>query len=281
MTDRRPEPCRGVGPSAGDRPPSPPGRSVTVEGLGDRGLSDAIGFVVVFGLIVTTISVVYTAGFQSLDDVRQGERINNARRAYDVFDDNMEDIILRGAPSRATELKLTDARLTGGDAVTMNVTVIRDGDPSKNLSRQVRVEPIVFEASTSGSMVYSLGATFEEQSGGVWMTNQPEMVLTADRLFIPIVTTSVGSQTAISGTTTVLVRSDLRSHATLVSNSTPSDVILNITTPRADAWRDFIEDTPGATCPAATNDATFVNCEFDAVDRVVVTYVKIDVFFRN
>lgn len=77
--------------------------------MNDRGVSDTLGFVFVFAIILSTVAVVTTIGMAGLQDTRDVERVNNAERAFDILGDNMEDIADRGAPSRATEVKVEEA----------------------------------------------------------------------------------------------------------------------------------------------------------------------------
>lgn len=253
-------------------------RTVTIEGMGDRGVSDAIGFVLVFAIIVSTLSVVYVAGFRSLDDAREFERMNNAERAFDVLDDNVEDIVQRGAPSRATEVKLADAALMAGDPVTINVTVRRASDHDLNMSYEFTLRPIVFEAGKSNAVVYSMAATFRESTGGTVMTNQPGMLLSDERVYLPIVQTRFRGGQELQGSLTALIRTSYSTSSVLVSNTTASDVVINISTPRADAWRNYFQDSDVSTvdCPDSTNNDTFVSCTLQSVDRTYVTRIAID-----
>ena len=95
--------------------------------MDERGVSDVVGFVLVFALVTATVGVVYTTGIQGLTGSRDVERVNNAERAFDVFANNVDDVIRRGAPSRATEVKLADADLHYGAPVTVNLTLTGSG----------------------------------------------------------------------------------------------------------------------------------------------------------
>lgn len=254
------------------------GRSVTLFEDG-RAISDALGFVFVFAIITTMVGVVYIAGFESLGDARQFERMNNAERAFDVLADNVEDITHRGAPSRATEIKLDEAALNVGDTVTVNVSVERSADSSKNGSFEFTIHPIVFEASQDNAMVYTMGAVFRESDTGAAMTYEPGMVLGSDRLVLPVIQTRPLSKGSIAGSTTALVRTEYSTSSVLFENTTASDVTVNITSPRAEAWRLYFETSGDATCDPAVNTDTFASCEMTGIDRVYVTRIAIDFEF--
>lgn len=246
----------------------------------ERAISDALGFILVFAIIISTVAVVYVGGFNSLDNARQYERMNNAERAFEVFADNVEDITQRGAPSRATEIKLSEASLEAGQTREIEVNVTREGTPSKNLSNVVQYQPVVYESQTdrSNRMVYDLGATFRASSGGTTMSTEPQWILTESRVIIPLVQTVSTGTTSIAGSETVLVRTTSAGSDVLVENTTAqSHVYINVTSPRADAWESYMSDNEAVDCRRlATNE---VSCEMEDVDIVYVTNHQINYEF--
>jgi hypothetical protein len=83
-----------------------------------RAVSETLGFVFAFALIVTTTGIVFTVGQGGLQNAQDQERLNNAERAMDVLAQNMNDLNRRSAPSRATEIRLSEASIAYGDPVT-------------------------------------------------------------------------------------------------------------------------------------------------------------------
>ncbi|MFC6988243.1 hypothetical protein ACFQJD_05030 [Haloplanus sp. GCM10025708] len=115
----------------------------------DRAVSDVVGFVLVFSLIITSVGVVTVFGISTLEDARTDERINNAERAFDVLADNFDDIARGGAPSRATEIKLAETSLTLAETVDLSVNASDEADPYPSEFR-----PIVFSAGSETDIVY-------------------------------------------------------------------------------------------------------------------------------
>jgi len=249
----------------------------------DRAVSDALGFILVFAIVISTLGVVYVGGFQSIDNARQFEQMNNAERAFEVLADNNEDLIQRGAPSRATEIKLSDASLGAGDVSSINVTVERHSDNTKNGSLLVEYEPIVYESQQgSDSVAYALGATFRSSDGESVMSEDPPMVLTDDRIIIPIVQTRDAGGTSLAGSRTVLVRTELVSKrvSSLTNTTEASDVTINVSSQRAPAWRNYFEENGAMDCPSAVNTDTFASCSFEDVETTYVTVIIIDYEFE-
>lgn len=247
-----------------------------------RAISDALGFVMVFAIIISTVAVVYVGGFQSLDDARQYERMNNAERAFEVLDDNVEDIIQRGAPSRATEIKLDRAALEGGSSQVINITVT-EGAAAEGESISRSYHPIVYESQTdrSNRMIYALGATFRASSGGTVMSTEPDWVLEDDRIIIQIVQTRHDDDNDVIGSDTILVRTwAAGADVPLENTSGSSDVYVNITSSRASAWKNYMEDQGSAVdCSQSEVDDDEANCKVEDVDVVYVTRIVVNFEF--
>ena len=111
-----------------------------------RGVSETVGFVLVFSLVLLTVGTVLTVGYAGLQDARDAERVNNAERAFDVLANNIEDITARGAPSRGTEIRLAEASIGPGAPVTMNISGFA-ADGSRQFSTgNDTLDTIVYEA---------------------------------------------------------------------------------------------------------------------------------------
>jgi hypothetical protein len=235
----------------------------------DRAQSDVLGFVFVFAIVVATIGLVFTAGFSGLQDARDFERVNNAERAFEVLKDNIEDMVDRGAPSRATEIKVSDASISLGDPVVINVS--EDGG---RFSTSQEIAPIIFDANTGTRIVYAGGAIIREEANGEIVTHAPGFVLGSERTTIPIVQTRRQGRGSIGGDATVLVRTTASRRNVLYVNETgPVTLWVNLTTPRADAWQAHLDDKDDVTCEAVVGDQ--VACQVET-RRAYVTRISID-----
>ncbi|MDY6818873.1 MAG: hypothetical protein SVG88_09440, partial [Halobacteriales archaeon] len=166
----------------------------------DRGVSETLGFVFIFALIVSSVGIVYTVGVSGLEDVRAAERVTNAERAFDVLGHNFEDMIHRGAPSRATEIKLADAQLYVDDPIVVNVSAHVEGDPNTNFSTEVEVEPIIYQADDS-KIVYTNGAVIRQDGDASVMSREPDLLIEPNRSTLPIVQTRSDESENIGGST--------------------------------------------------------------------------------
>jgi hypothetical protein len=133
--------------------------------VNNRGVSEALGFVLVFALIIGTISVVYATGIAGLHDAQQAEKLNNVERAFDVLADNVNDIHRSGAPSRATEVKLAGGSIGTGDPVTFKIRAENSSDPLDNRTYVRSIEPIVYREPNGPAILHVQGAVIRPQSG--------------------------------------------------------------------------------------------------------------------
>lgn len=246
-----------------------------------RGVSEALGFILVFSVIITMTALVYATGFADLQDTRDFEQGNNAERAFDVLKANLEALLLQNAPSRGTEVKLADAHIYTDDPVPMFVVVSDNDDYTVNSSFTPYIEPIVYETDHS-AVTYVNGAIFRQSAGGEVMIQEPQFVLSDERVVMPIAHTySESGGQAIAGSRTILVRT-LNAHDDGLPNvlDVPDADTYNVTilmqSPRAAEWQTYYE-SEGFDC---TLDDDILSCEKRGVENVQITRMRIKVIFE-
>ena len=193
----------------------------------------------VFALITTSVGATYVWGMYGLTDAREFERTNNAQRAMEALADNVDDLVRGGAPSRATEIELADARLGTGDPVTVNVST-RDANYSYS------VTPIVYDAG--GERIrYVNGAVIRAGNGGATMVREPAFVNGTNRVLVPIVKT-YARESGVGGSATVLVRTERVSTEETIHAAANTDVTVTVSAPNERVWRRYFEEELGWSC---------------------------------
>lgn len=251
----------------------------------DRAVSEALSFALVFGLVIGSIAIVYTFGLGGLADARDHERINNAERAFEVLGENLEDIVLEGAPSRSTQIRMADATLSVGDGAYLQISGKDPATGNEYYLPTYQLRSVSFSAGDS-SVRYVGGAVIRSDAGGNGvMTRDPPFVFDSDRAAIQIVRLSSAGSVAVSGDRVVQVRTErtLRSDRVVERRSFGS-VELNVSTSTPEPWHRYFE-SQGLTCqdpqPGAGEDGlTLVSCEYENVDQHSVVLVGIDVAFE-
>lgn len=232
----------------------------------DRGVSDVLGYALVFALIVSMVGVVYTTGISGLTDAREFEQMANAERAFDVLDANIEDLTRGTAPVRGTEIKLQDGSLGFGDPVTINVSVEGEG------SYTGVIEPIYFEGSTEDTrIVSSNGAVFRQSDDGTVLRSEPDVEI-GERTVIPMIVTQT-RDSELAGSGRVLVRTVVADRTVVHFPANDSPVNVTIESPRAGVWASELSSNPRTTCDVSGDVAA---CTIDT-ESVYVQVVRVDV----
>ena len=230
--------------------------------VNDRAVSEVVGFILVFSIVLATITIVYVGGFSGLTETRDAEQMNNAERAFDVFANNVDEMARNQAPTRATEIKLSDARLstTSHKSVSTNATWF-DGPHTAG------PVGLVYDAGTDTQIVYEHGAVIRVDPGGAVMLREPDFIFDERYVVIRYIETRGADQT-VQGSTTVLVRSERTDVRLLASESTPvsNNVTFRIETDeeRAEIWKQYLDsEIHWETDSCDIEEENEVVCEFE------------------
>lgn len=282
--------------------------------MADRGVSEVVGFVLVFALVALVVGVVSVMGFGGLQDVRNAERVDNAERAFDVLADNVEDLHRGNAPNRATEFRLYEATLELGSPTDVSVEWLNNDTDDTNQVPEfgADVSPLVYtpRSETSSSIVYSGGAVIREDGSGAVILDEPPFTFDDNggvkTAVIPIIDTRSPNREYAVGTSTVLIRTERVGNEVLAARTDPSAassdvdsdgnpeyevrITLTTTPTRAEAWvrylNDEIPDSFDANDVDGDSDVTDdPACERNgdeavcvvAVERLYVTTSRVDV----
>lgn len=239
------------------------------EDPGSRAVSEVIGFIIIFGLVVTSISLVMYTGIPALEEAQEREHAQNAERAFSVLQDNINDVALRDAPARGTQIRVAQSELeTNSVGGYINIT----GDPSENETARGGFGSAVYRTGTGDEVVYENGAVFRfdgvDSSGMVF---EPNWRIREDEVVIPMIRTvsAGGGSRSVSGDTTMNMRAS--------PGATPDthfwqdvDLDINITSPRADGWVVYLERFDEVSSDDIERDGDSVEVTVEDVERVIV-----------
>lgn len=247
-----------------DRPPGKRGF-----GADRRGLSDVLGYIVVFSLIITSVLLVTAGGLSTIEDARDTEQVENAERAFDVVAESFAAIYERNAPSRATEIDLGDGDIIYGS----NVSITVEGDDRELVSRQLR--PIEMRVTDDRSLIYEGGAVFRQTGGGVSVVEDPPILVESDRAHVPVVQTTADALES-AGSTTILLRGVSTRRSVEAADESFSDLTIEVASPRYEAWESHLSENPALTCGVSPDTET-VECTATDIGSTFVTHQQIEV----
>jgi len=248
-----------------------------------RGVSELVGFVLVFSLVIAVVGIVSVAGLDTLANARDVEQVNNAERAMEVLADNMADIHERGAPSRATEISLGDAQLFMDEEI--EITVENTGSPA--FTETFTVRPIVYDGPDDTRLVYVMGAIYRVQPDGGVVLREWSAVTDEKYVTLPIVNTisSTGGSQSLQSST-VLVRANEKSRRLVRANTAgdvdANEITITVETPRNDLWEEMLSERPGFVACDTSTGPDAVECELASSPRTFyLTETRISVAIKQ
>lgn len=244
----------------------------------DRGVSETIGFVLVFALITTTIAITFTVGLGGLEDAQLAERDNNVVRAFDVLHDNVNDLSRDAVPSRATEVRLGGGRI---EFTSDSTYEIRNATGTRIDSSTTA---ITYHGAGDTQIRYEHGAVIRSDGEGSVMFREPDLLFGKTTL-IGLVDVSTRGNRDVAGDGTVLMRTALTDDRT--ATRVTEDVSIRIQGPTADAWKQYFEsrrDGDGSEridTVDLTDDELTVNMSVDDGDSLVIHRTPVRVAFSD
>jgi hypothetical protein len=242
-----------------------------------RGQSELVGFLLVFSVVILTIALVGLTGFVGLEGAEDFQRTTNAEQAFTELADSVDDVVRAGVPSRSTEVRIADGRLS---LATTETRIRIDGVDGNSTNVTVANAPIIYDSGSGTTITYRSGALIRQDGDAAVMFREPDFVLTNERVVLPVVETSQAGGGPVGGTSSVEVRT-VHAGTDLVAQDRPvTSVTLNITTQNAGVWERYFE--------AAAGDGPVTNVERDGdtvevtlePERATVTVHRVDVTFR-
>lgn len=241
----------------------------------ERGQTETLGYVLVFSVVVLSVALVTISGQAGLVDLRDNQRAANVEAGFEVLADNVDQVVLEGAPGRSTELSLSGERLSLGSRVNVTVTATDGG--TTVFSNTTSLRPVVYRADDGTTLTYAAGGVVVQgPDGGAAMVRSPRFVLSSDRTVVAFANTTLdrsqlrAEAAAVDRESRVLVRADRGPRRVLGTADGTVDLTVTVESPRATAWEAYLdaEVNPGsddcsvsgdtATCTFRTDSATLV-----------------------
>ena len=135
----------------------------------DRAVSDLLAFVLVFGIIITSVGVVYIFGLGALGDAQAAQQDRNAERAFSSMGASFNDLQTNRGQERLAELNPRGARMSiDEDSPELEIEGIDEGFDES-------VGAMHYDNDNT-RISYELGAVFRSDDGNSVMVREPEFV---------------------------------------------------------------------------------------------------------
>ncbi|WP_418284942.1 DUF7289 family protein [Halorubrum sp. DTA46] len=265
-----------------------PRRSIAVGGRGrlgdgpiadDRGVSNVVGYVLVFSLVTLTIGTVFAVGIAGVEQRQEAEQVANVERAFDVFDDNLRDVQRYDDPSRSTEIRLSGGTLSTAESTRISL-VNESGDPLP--VGPWEMNPVTYSTGDT-TIAYEAGAWFRTDGDATVMRSAPRFVAEDGRTTLPIVVLTADGDRRVAGDATVQINADRLRSVTRpeLDVGESENVSIRVESPRAAAWQRYFERTDGFVDETSASEEGVAVARLEHVDTVYVHVVSIRVTLRR
>lgn len=132
-------------------------RETPIRPSDDRAVSDTLGFVLMYSILLVSVGLVATTGVDQLSALRDYEQINGAERSVEAMGATFDDVYRRSDPRRTAQLAIS-----GGSVYFRTDTEMKVDTPDGTTT--VDLGAIVYTINDA-TIVYESGGVFRKAGG--------------------------------------------------------------------------------------------------------------------
>ncbi|WP_226006145.1 DUF7289 family protein [Natrinema salinisoli] len=246
-----------------------------------RAVSDVLAFILVFGIILSSVALLSTMGMQTMTDYQENEQLRNAERGMEALTVNFNDVLRYGGiEKRYGELSLREGRAsTGASGTKLNIS-IDDNDPIHDSDSRFddygsgeTADLGEFAYTSDGTrIVYEGGGLVRQEESGTWshVLKRPQLRCGSDTAVVSLVTVSA-DEGSIQTSGGLGFTMSVENRSSKVYTERDRVNVSVVDTEYDAAWNSTLEGGDWE------RTGTTGTCEFDDSGRIVVTIVDVDV----
>ncbi|MFC7115603.1 hypothetical protein ACFQH2_12525 [Natronoarchaeum sp. GCM10025703] len=242
----------------------------------DRAVSDLLAFVLVFGVIITSVGVVYVFGIGALGDAQAAQQDQNAVHAFESMGASFNDLQTNRGQERLSELNPRGARMSiDEDAPELTINGI-----DENVDQPVGA---MHYDNDNTRISYELGAVFRSDDENSVMIREPEFVCRdasgETRAIVSFVDIKRDGPVAIGSDSTMQIGAIQNGQQAYTHDSDENIELTIRDSSHADAWaRYFDESGWSVTDPDTidTGDDFTATCAVGSDNSVVVRSTDVE-----
>lgn len=204
----------------------------------NKGVSEVVGYLLVFSIVVTIVSVIYVSGMPVVEQTKETSAITSMETVFLTLQGNIKKVAVGQSPVRTMKLNLVKGTMSAHENAG---TIIIDKDASPVTIPFGNIE---YTLGTR-KLVYENGAVIESTPGGSIIVSEPPIFFTNDsgnaHVFISLINVS-GTFSAGGGVAEMQMRHE-NTTVSVYQGVTVNNI--SITGSYNDAWSRFITDTFG------------------------------------
>lgn len=237
----------------------------------DKGVSETIGYILVFAIVLTGIAGIVLFGVTMLNDAKSRNNIQNIQQGFSVVQSDMKRVALEKTPIKTSKMHVEGGAIAT-NYTTSTLQVDFDGHHYQNATGTITYQP------SGNNQLLSI------ENGGIWeiyggpssdaMISAPRIYSSPESstLFINVICLR-GNETTFGGSGTInLIMKYAGNTVKTYDASLPSDATITIQTNYPSAWARFFQDSiDGLPVNTVSVDNTTVTVKISSVSEVVVS----------
>jgi hypothetical protein len=243
----------------------------------DRGVSEVVAFTLTFSLIIATISILFSGGILSLNDLRVSEQVNTADQSMERVASIQRSLHEGEAPRRSVDVGLAGGSLELRDS-SIDISV-SDSSGTTLYDDSVNVGSFEYVLNRVDSVIsVENGVLFRrDESGGTLIRTRPPMRCTDTVAVVSTLELAGSVSTASGGSVEVNVRRvrgglDYPNDVSTDAAADAANVTIDVRDSRNEnGWRQFFQDS------SQEWDGSDGVYYCDGVDRVYVYKTTVDI----
>lgn len=225
-----------------------------------RGVSEVIAFVLIFSIVITSVGLLYTAGFGSLTQIQESETDRSAQRAFGASATALEDIQRGRGSHRAFDLELSGRTLAIDGSAALEIDI--NGSDTATAGGA-----LVYGPGADTEIAYQSGAVIRSDGADAQLVTRPPLFQCSDDHAVISLVSIDGPNRSVStdGSIQILADGPLPSESTIAEVATGTGSTVSIDyggTPYQAAWESYFSDRPQW---QPTGTPSTVECIADAV----------------
>ncbi|RZN37497.1 MAG: hypothetical protein EFT35_06095 [Methanophagales archaeon ANME-1-THS] len=137
----------------------------------NKGVSEVIGYLLMFAVVVTIVSVIYVSGMPVIDQTKDSSAITSMETVFLTLQGNMKKVAVGQSPVRTMHVNLVKGTMSGQENAG-NITIDKDGAPVT-----IPFGNIEYTLGTQ-KIIYENGAIIEHSPGGNIIISEPLIFFT-------------------------------------------------------------------------------------------------------
>ena len=217
--------------------------------MNKKGVSEVVGYVLTFGIVVAIVTVIYASGMPVVDNMKDKSALQSMETSFVTLQSNIKKVAFGQSPLRTMKFNLVRGSIGANNGVG-SITVDGVDEAGNSFSHPLPFGNIEYTIG-SRKVVYENGAVIEYTPGGNIIISDPPIFNSSGDVFISVINVSGGFSAGggmadmhIGGSDGGLYNVTRDTNVCNITN--PVSLNITISSQYHDAWERYLEEEFGS-----------------------------------